>query len=160
MTTVYLVISLLMMVVGIIGALLPVIPALPLVYAGFFIYGLGTGWADYGWTVMIVGGLVTALAQLLDYVAGAIGAKRYGASKAGIWGSIIGGLVGVIFFNVVGLILGPFVGAMIGELVWGRNLRDATRSGWGAFLGFVATTLFKMAAGLAMLLAFLWLVLF
>jgi uncharacterized protein YqgC (DUF456 family) len=52
------------------------------------------------------------------------------------------------------------VGALLGELVWGRTFQEAFRSGWGAFLGFVAGVLLKLVVGSVMIGAFLFLVLF
>ena len=152
------VIVLLIMAVGLAGTILPVIPSVPLIYAGYLLYGLATGWQDYGWTVMIIWGVITVLSVMLDYYAGAIGAKTYGASRAGVWGSVIGAIAGIFVFNVAGLIIGPFVGALAGELIFGRSFRDAFRSGWGALLGFLAGSLFKVVLALAMIGVFLWLI--
>ena len=160
METFFLVVTLILMIAGLVGAVLPVLPSLPIIYAGYLIFGVASGWAHYGWGVMILFGLVTALTAVLDYVAGAAGARRYGASRAGVIGSLLGAIIGVIVFNVPGLILGPFVGALLGELIWGRTFQEAFRSGWGAFLGFVAGVLLKLVVGSVMIGAFLFLVIF
>ncbi len=160
METVFLILALLVMVLGLVGAVLPMIPSVPMVYAGFVLYGLATEWRDYGLNVMVFFGLLTCLIIAVDYVAGAVGAKKFGASPAGVWGSIIGAVAGVIIFNVFGLIIGTFAGAIIGELLYGRDMRDAVRSGWGAFMGFLAGSFFKIMTSLAMIASFLWLVIF
>jgi len=147
------------MLLGLAGAVLPVLPSLPLVFAGYLVYGLATGWQAYGLTVMVIIGGLTVLVQGLDAVAGGWGASRYGGSRAGVWGAALGAIVGLIFFNVIGLLLGPFVGALIGELLAGRTLRAGLRSGWGAFVGFLAGTLFKIVIAAAMIGAFFYLIL-
>ncbi len=155
-----LIITLLMMLAGLAGTVLPMIPGILLIYAGYAVYGLATGWRDYGWGVMAFWGVITLLMQLLDYYAGALGAKKFGASGKGIWGSIIGGFAGLIIFNVLGLVIGTFLGAAIGELLGGRTAGEAARSGWGAFLGFVAGSLFKLTMAIIMIGVFLWLIIF
>jgi uncharacterized protein YqgC (DUF456 family) len=147
------------MAIGLAGAVIPVLPGLPVVYLGYAVYGFGTGWSDYGWGVMTLMGVATVMVLLLDYLAGAAGAHRFGASRMGMWCSVLGAIVGLIFFNLPGLILGPFVGAVFGELAVGRSLDDAFRSGWGAFLGFVAGGIFKFFMALLMIAVFLVLVL-
>jgi uncharacterized protein YqgC (DUF456 family) len=92
----------------------------------------------------------------LDYYAGAIGARRYGASAPGVWGSVIGGILGIIFLGPIGILVGPFVGAVTGELLSGKTRRSALRSGWGAFIGFLAGSLFKLIVGCVMIGSFLW----
>ena len=147
------------MAIGLAGAGIPVLPGLPVVYLGYIVYGIGTHWRDYGWGIMTLMGVVTVMVLLLDYLAGAAGARKFGASRAGMWCSVLGAIVGLIFFNIPGLILGPFVGAVVGELAVGRSLDDAFRSGWGAFLGFVAGGIFKFFMALLMIAVFLVLVL-
>ena len=155
MQTVFLIVTLLIMAVGLVGAVLPIIPSIPIIYLGYLVYGLGSGWKDYGLGMMIFWGVVTVLVLIADYFVGALGAKRYGATKFGIIGSIVGTIVGLIFLNIFGLIIGPFVGAMGGEILAGRSLGEATRSGWGTFVGFVAGSLFKIMVACAMIGSFL-----
>jgi uncharacterized protein YqgC (DUF456 family) len=71
---------------GLLGTLLPMIPGLPLIYLAFLVYGLLTGWVDYGLNFMMVWGMITLLLLFIANYAGALGAKKYGASTAGIWG--------------------------------------------------------------------------
>ena len=153
-----LIVALLVMVVGLVGSFLPMIPGVPLVYSGYLIYGLASHWRHYGLATMVVFGLITVLVIVLDYVAGSMGAKKFGASRAGAWGAIIGAVVGVLVFNLIGLVVGTFGGAMLGELLLGRSMGQAFRSGWGAFLGFLTGSLFKVMAATIMLGSFLWLV--
>jgi hypothetical protein len=153
-----LILALLVMAVGLVGSFLPMIPGVPLVYSGYLIYGLASGWRHYGLGIMVAFGLVTVLVIVLDYVAGSMGAKKFGASRAGAWGAIIGAVVGVLTFNLIGLVVGTFGGAVLGELLLGRTMGEAFRSGWGAFLGFLAGSLFKVMAATIMLGSFLWLV--
>ncbi|MGD9578756.1 MAG: DUF456 domain-containing protein [Syntrophorhabdus sp.] len=156
MQTLWIIITVLIMITGFLGTLLPVLPGLPLVYAGYIFYGLVTGWKDYGLGTMITWGLVVAGISFLDFYAGSIGAKKYGASKWAVWGSILGAFAGLFVAGFLGLILGPLVGALVGELIAGKSWREAFQSGWGTILGLVAGHLVKVALAIAMIGTFLW----
>ena len=160
METFWLVLTLIIMVIGLVGVILPVLPSVPIIYAGFFIYGLATDWSHYGAATMIWCGILTVVVLAADYAAGALGARRFGGSRAGMIGSILGAIVGLIVFNLIGLIIGTFVGAIAFELLSGRNWEEALRSGWGALVGFLAGSLFKLMAGLMMIGIFIWMVAF
>ncbi len=160
MKALWTVITLLIMAIGLVGTVLPVIPGILLIYAGYLLYGFATGWQAYGLGAIVVWSVVTALVLLLDLCAGAIGARRYGASRSGTRGSLIGGLIGALAAGFPGLILGPFVGTTAGELLRGRSYRDALRSGWGTFIGFVLGSLVKIAIGVVMIGTFVRWVLF
>lgn len=160
MDILFLILALILMIVGLIGVVLPVIPSIPVIYGGFLVYGLGTGWKDYGAGLMVALGIITLLILALDYLAGAMGARKFGGSRTGMIGSVVGAVVGLIVFNVIGLIVGVFAGAVMGELLQGRTTHEAIRSGWGAFLGFVAGSVFKLIMGVSMIGGFLILVIF
>jgi uncharacterized protein len=160
MKALWTIITLLIMAVGLVGTVLPVIPGILLIYAGYLVYGFATGWQAYGLAAIVGWSVVTGLVLLLDFYAGAIGAKRYGASRSGAWGSLIGGLIGTLAAGFPGLILGPFVGAAGGELLRGKSHREALRSGWGTFIGLMVGSVVKIAIGVVMIGTFIWWVLF
>lgn len=150
METVWLIIAIILVLSGLLGTVIPMLPGVPLIYAGFLLQGITTHWRDFGAGTMIILGMVTLSVVLIDFYAGAIGAKRTGASQAGVWGGILGGVVGVVVLNLPGLIVGPLVGAVVGELAAGKSSREALRAGWGAFVGFVAGSLLKISVALIM----------
>ena len=149
--------SLALMFLGLCGAVFPVLPDSLLILAGAFlqhftIHGAHTiGW----WTLDILIALCVT-AHVLDFVAGALGARRFGASKWGAFGGLIGGVVGLFFFPI-GLFLGPVVGALCAEIIFaGRALGPAMKSGWGTFLGTTAGMIAKLLIDLTMIAVFLW----
>lgn len=159
METFWLLLAIALVVIGFAGTIIPMLPGIPLIFGGFLVWGLASGWKDYTMQTVVILGIVTAAIWLLEYYAGAIGAKKYGASKAGVWGTVLGGIIGVFAFNIPGLVIGSFLGAVIGEVIIGRSRREAWRAGWGAFLGFLAGTAIKVIAGLVMAgLFFYWLI--
>ena len=154
--TVLFLLMLLVMGVGLAGTILPWVPGIPLIYAGYIVFGLFTDWKYFGTGFMVFWGTVTFLMIILDYYAGAIGARRHGASAAGTWGSVLGAILGIVFLGFIGIIVGPFLGAVVGELLAGKTSGSALRSGWGTFLGLLAGSLFKLIVGITMVGVFVW----
>ena len=144
------IVSVILIIVGVAGTILPALPGVTLVYAGMVLAAWVGGFVYIGWVTLLILGMLTLLALIVDFVAGLLGAKRLGASKRSLWGALIGTIVGMFFFPV-GLFEGPFAGALIGELFAGGTLRKSTSVGIGALLGFVFGTLAKIALCFAML---------
>ena len=143
-----------LVVAGIAGLVLPALPGPLLLFAGLWMAAWLEGFAHVGAKTLIALGLMASLAMLADFVAGAFGARHYGASARSVLGAAVGAVVG-IFFGLPGLLLGPFLGALLGELSARRDLVAAGRAGWGATLGLVLGIAAKLALGFAMLGLFL-----
>ena len=139
-----------LIVVGFIGTVVPALPGVPLVFAGMLLAAWADGFQHVGLWTLIGLGVLTAIAVVVDFLAGLAGAKRVGASKMALIGAAIGTIVG-IFFGIVGLLLGPFLGALIGELVAGSTLQRATNVGVGAWIGFLLGTVLKLGVCFAMI---------
>ncbi len=144
------VIAALLIVAGVAGTILPVLPGVPLVFAGMLIAAWTDGFQHVGAISLIILGLLAVIALVVDFVAGLLGAKRVGASRLALFGAVVGTLVG-IFFGIPGLLIGPFAGALLGELVAGSTMRRATDVGVAAWLGFLIGAVFKLALCFAML---------
>ncbi|MEZ5461366.1 DUF456 domain-containing protein [Dokdonella sp.] len=144
------VLATLLILIGLAGTILPALPGVPVVFAGMLIAAWAGDFVHIGWPTLTILGLLTALALLVDLLAGLLGAKRVGASGWALFGAALGTIVG-LFFGIIGLILGPFVGAVLGELIAGSNLRRSAAVGFGAWLGFVFGTLAKIALCFTML---------
>ena len=138
-----------LVLVGIAGTFLPLLPGVPFVFAGMALAAYVDNFVRVGKPVVIVLGLLTIFALLIDFLAASLGAKRAGASRFAIWGAAIGALVG-IFLGPFGLLFGSFAGAVAGELLSSRNAEHATRVGFSAWLGLIVGTLFKLALTFAM----------
>ena len=130
------------MLIGIIGCIVPGIPATPVTYAGLWI-AQATDRVNFSWQFMLIWGLVIIVVTILDYVVPAWGTKRFGGTSWGVWGSTIGVIVG-LFFGAVGVVLGPLVGAIAGELIGGKDLNQAMKAGWGSFVGLLCSTIIKL----------------
>jgi uncharacterized protein YqgC (DUF456 family) len=145
MTIALIILGLILALIGFLGCILPVIPGPPLSYAALIILSLAKQWEPFGIAFLIIMGVLMLAVSLVDYVFPAIGAKRYGASKAGVWFSIIGMLVGIFFIPPWGIFIGAFAGAFIGELLVGKGGKKALKAGWGVFVGNMVSTGFKLA---------------
>jgi uncharacterized protein YqgC (DUF456 family) len=138
--------------IGLAGTILPALPGNILIFAGTLVYGIFTGFEEVTFWVLAGLAAISIGAQVLDYVAEAYGAKRFGATKYGVWGAIIGGIVGLMILNIPGLVVGLFLGAVIPELLFGgRSLKGALSIGWGSLLGFLGGTFMKFILGLLMI---------
>ena len=141
--------------VGLIGLVFPAIPGPPLLFGGLWMAAWIEDFLHVGLWSLIVLGMLALLGVLADFVAGALGAKRFGASGLSVLGATLGAVVG-IFFGLIGLLIGPFAGAVIGELLSGRTLDAAGRAGIGATIGLLVGTAAKLATGIMMLAIFLF----
>lgn len=150
MDVILLIIAWISVLVGTGGIFLPMVPGVPLIWVGILIVGWMTGFEALSGTVVLVTGIITALTQGIDYVAGTVGAKALGATPMGTAGAFIGMLVGLFTLGAVGIIVGPFVGAFLAELMAGRNERQAIRSGMGTMIGFLGGTFVQMLVGVVL----------
>ena len=146
--------AVILVVTGLAGLVLPALPGPLLLFAGLWMAAWAEQFAYVGVMTLVGLGIMAALATLADFVAGAFGARRYGASIRSVVGAALGAVVG-IFFGLPGLLLGPFIGAVLGELSARKGLVAAGRAGWGATLGLVLGSAAKLALGFAMLGLFL-----
>lgn len=145
------VIGLLVALAGIIGCILPALPGPALSFLSLVILSFAKDWEPFGMQFFIVMGGLAALVTFLDYVVPAGGAKKYGASKYGVTGSIVGMLIGFFFIPPLGIFVGAFVGALFGEMIAKRGTKDALRAGWGVFVGIMVGVGLKLAySGIAL----------
>jgi uncharacterized protein len=149
METILIIFGILLMITGLIGAFLPILPGLPFSYVGLLMIQL-TENPPFSLRFMIVWAVIVVMIQFLEQIASVAGAKKMGASSYGIWGSIIGAVVGFLMFPPLGIVFGPIIGAYVGELINKKTSQEALRSAMGAVLGFFVSTFIKVIAALIM----------
>lgn len=138
---------------GIVGCFLPIIPGPPLAYLGLIAFAFSST-HPFSIELLIVYGVLTVAITIFDYFLPSLGSKRSGGSKKGVWGSAIGLVAGFFILPPLGLIFLPFVGAVIGEIIDGKHFKLALKSGYGTFLGFLAGTFIKFIFSLVMTYSF------
>lgn len=131
------------MLVGLVGCILPVIPGPPLGYVGLLLLNFTKG-AQFETNDMVLWAFVAVIVTVADNVLPIWTTKKFGGSKAGVWGSTIGLILG-LFFAPVGILVGPFIGAVLGEML-NNNNEKALKAGIGAFMGFVFGVGLKLAS--------------
>lgn len=148
----------LLMIGGLAGAILPALPGIPMIFGGIWLAAAVDGYRHVGLWWLVGIGLLGAAGVVVDFVAGALGAKRVGASRQALWGAALGTFVGM-FFGVPGLLLGPFVGALGGELLAGNGALRSAHVGLSTWLGLLFGTLVKLVLSVVMvaLAAGVWL---
>lgn len=138
-----------LIILGVIGTFLPVLPGAVLVFGGMLLAAWIDEFQRVGWITLVILGALTVLVLVIDFVAALMGAKRVGASRLALVGAAVGTVVG-LFFGIVGILVAPFIGAVIGELMARGQIEAAARVGFGTWLGMAVGALAKIAVVLAM----------
>lgn len=147
-------------IVAFVGLVYPIIPSVIFLIAGFLLYGVFFSFEPFHWLFWIIQGLFVILLFVADYIANMIGIKKYGGSKAGIWGSTIGLIFGPFIIPVLGILIGPFIGAISAELIFNkRNFTDSIKIGFGSVIGFISSVVTKTIIQAIMIGYFLMVVL-
>jgi len=140
----------LLTITGLAGLLLPLIPGAPLLFLGLLCGAWAENFQYVGlWTLLLLAGMA-ALTYVVEFIATALGARKFGGSQRAMVGAALGGLIGMTL-GPMGIILGPFVGAVIGELSLQRTLDQASRAGFGTVIGLTLGVAGKFAIGIAMI---------
>jgi len=146
-------------IVGMAGAVYPILPGVLAIYAAFFVYGFMISFEPFGWFFWTIQTLILAVLFFADYAVNAWGVKRFGGSRASVIGSTIGIIIGPFVIPAFGLIIGPFAGAVIGELIAGSDMNKSLKVGWGSLIGLFTSVVVKVVLQAAMIILFvLWLV--
>jgi uncharacterized protein YqgC (DUF456 family) len=170
-------ITLVIMLVGLAGSVLPGLPGVPLIFLSALVYAILTDFEYVGTLVIVLLGLFAAIALVADFVATTYGARRFGASNWGTVGGAIGGLVGALvgalFLGIgalFGIILGTIGGVFLGEYLKRRqrgsagepglsqperwDWRRASRAAGGVFVGYVVSAITQGFLGLLSVIIF------
>ena len=145
MDTFLIISGIILLLAGLAGCVLPALPGPPLSYIALLLLHF-TGEHQFSSKFLIIWLIITAVVVILDYMVPVWGAKKFGASKRGVWGSIIGVVLGLFIFPPFGIIIGPFLGAVIGEMTTGKETGTALKAGFGSFAGFMTGMLLKLVA--------------
>ncbi|WP_339842081.1 DUF456 domain-containing protein [uncultured Maribacter sp.] len=147
-----LILGFILMLIGIIGSFLPILPGPPISWMGLLLLHF-TSAINMTWTFLGITLAIALLVFALDYVIPAIGTKKFGGTKAGVIGTTVGLVVALIFpvFGPFGIIIWPFIGALVGELLNKADKKTATKAAFGSFLGFLTGTFMKFLVAIVYL---------
>lgn len=138
----------LLVLAGLAGSILPLLPGPPLAYLGLLLQQLRPDKPFTTKFLLIWAGIVI-LSLLLDYLIPVWGTKRFGGTRYGVWGCTLGFLA-AFWLGPWGVIIGPFVGAFVGELIGGQQTNQSLKAAFGSFLGFLLGSFLKLIVCLFM----------
>ena len=144
-----------LMVAGLVGAVVPLIPGTPLVFAGALIHAIATDFTPVGAGRLGILFVLGVAGWAVEHIAGALGARRAGGGRAAVVGALVGAAVGLAFAPL-GLLVGPIAGAIGGELLSGRDPLGSMRTGVGTAIGIVLGVAAHFAFAVTMVTLFVW----
>lgn len=136
--------GLLFLLIGVLGAFIPILPGPPFSYAGLLLIHF-TGFASISHNILYTLGILTVLITLADYLLPIWGTRIGKGSRHGVLGATIGLIAGILFFPPLGALIGPLAGAWLAEKVNGQTNRQAIRSALGSFVGLLLGIALKFA---------------
>ena len=145
----------LLMLAGLIGSALPVVPGTPLILAGAVVYAIATDFTPIGVGRLIVLTLLSIAAMVLAHLASALGVRSAGGSRWAMVGALVGAILGLAV-PPAGLLLGPLLGAIAVELWRTHKLAESVRVGVGAVVGVLAGIVAHVALAFTMVALFAW----
>ncbi len=141
------VISSILTFLGLLGCIIPALPGPPLNFLAILILAIAQNFTPpLTLKLIIIMLIVTIAVTLLDYVIPVAGAKKYGSSRWGVWGSILGMIIGIIYYPPLGMIVGALLGAVAAEMLKGKKSKAALKAGWGVFVGTMFGMILKLIA--------------
>lgn len=141
------------MILGILGSFLPILPGVPLSWVGLLLLYLAPSVPMNYW-VLGIAFVLAAIIYALQLIIPAMGTKKYGGSKSGMWGATIGLVIGIFVPIPLGIIIGAFAGAFIGEIINKSDSKSALRAAYGSFIGLLASTFMEMVVAVGFLVFF------
>jgi len=147
MTIVLILLAVALVAFGIIGCIVPGLPGPILSFLAMVAYQFTSAQDKFSTIALLIWGIIATAVFIGDMVVPAAATKKFGGTKAGVWGGIIGTFVG-IFMPPFGVILGPLIGAIVGDLLGGKAIVGAMKSGFGSFMGFLLATFFKLVVAI------------
>lgn len=144
-----------LVVIGIIGAVTPGIPGTILSWGALFLLSFSET-SSVSTALIVVAAVAAVIITVMDYVIPSISTKKFGGSKAGVWGCNIGLIISIIGLpfgpqGLLGVIIWPFLGALIGEFIKCHNLKNSAHAALGAFIGFLCGSGLKLIYGVVIL---------
>ena len=143
-----------LLLAGLIGCILPVLPGPIIAAAALYALSIAGGWGVFAPATLVLWTVLAAAAQVVDSILPARAAGRAGANRGGVWGSVVGMLLGTLFFPPLGVFLGAFAGALAGELVFHRDNRAPLKAALAVFRGTIGGIVLKLAVSGAIAVTF------
>lgn len=144
-----------LMLVGILGSFLPMLPGIPISWGGLLLLHL-TSVIPINYTYLGITLLITIIIFALQYAIPALGTKYLGGSKQGMFGATIGLFAGIFIPIPFAILIAPFIGAYIGEILNKADSRTALKAASGSFIGLLASTFMEFVVTAIFFLLFVF----
>ena len=157
MNSFLLIISVILIITGLIGSFIPIIPGPITSWFGLFTLSQIQNFPNNN-TLLITTFVIGITIFILDYFIPIIGSKYFGGSKYGIIGTSIGLLIGLLSPVPFGIIIGAFLGALIGEILAGKQLSEGIKPAMGSLIGIITSSVIKFFTAVSFLVIYIILV--
>ena len=154
--TIVLALTLLVMLVGLLGTFLPVVPGSILIFLAALVYAWLEKFQTVGWPTLVVLGVLTFVGTTADIWASSVGAKAGGASAWSVVAGLVGGGVGLLLFSLPGSVLGAILAVLVLETYRAGDWRKALKAGGGWAVGWILSVGIRLGIGLLMVALFVW----
>ena len=162
---VYTILAYLLVLAGLAGSVIPVVPGPSLIWIGIAVWAWADGFQQIGWGILTALGVLAIAAWALDFVLGPMMSRRAGASWRSIFGGIAGGMVGgafLTFIPIVGSIGGALLGAVVGMWLVEYNIKGDSAAASKAVQAYARSmllnTMLEVAIALVMVSVFAWMI--
>lgn len=144
-----------LIIIGVMGTIVPLLPGVPLVFISICAYGWYENFNLISPKLIVLFAGLTVLSIFLNYLSATLGAKHFGSSKYGVWGALVGTIIGLFILPPLGIFIGPWLGAFIGEYIYRKDINHSVKAGVGAVVGLVSGIIFDLAIAVTMAIWFL-----
>ncbi|QEC44964.1 DUF456 domain-containing protein [Pseudobacter ginsenosidimutans] len=145
----WIILGFVLIVLGILGSLLPVLPGPPIAWFGLLLQNLRDP-NPFSTQFLVIWAGIVIVTIILDYVIPIYGTKKFGGTKYGAWGCTLGFLL-AFWMGPWGVIIGPFIGAFVGEMIGGQDSNRSLKAAFGSFIGFLVGSFLKIVVCFMML---------
>lgn len=145
---------------GLVGTLIPIIPGVLLMWLTVFIYAWADGFTAVSTASFVIITLIALFTGTADIWLTLVGAKKGGASLKSMLIGTLGAIVGSFILPILGTIAGYIAGVLLGEYWQHGDWEIAKKAGLGGLAGWGIATVIQFIGGIFILIIFLWQVIF
>jgi len=149
------ILSILLIIFGFIGVLLPFVPGITLMFIGILLYAVNDHFLHITQNHILIFAILTIVSIIIDYLSGIISAKLSKASKYGLIGAVVGSLLGLLIFGFLGIIIGPAVGVFIFEYLAFKSLKGSSDKAIKTLIGSLISLIINFAIAVFIIIFFI-----
>jgi uncharacterized protein YqgC (DUF456 family) len=151
--TLWWILIVILFILGYLGLVVPALPDMPLILAGFAVYHFLVDDHTFGWIFWTMAIFLTILLFFVDYVSGAVMAKAQGGSSLSVLGAVVGVLTFPWIAGPIGVFAGPFVLVFLIEYLRSKDAEEALKISYHTIIGYLCGIVVK---GLLMTMMVVW----